>query len=120
MKLKVTPIINTLGTKVYKDFVNKEFNLENLQTYFRNIDNSLNIKYHLDDYIISFKEKEYRFPLPKTINDFINDMNRVGYQLYWTNWMYENLEPKDYLNKNTIKEHYAALLKTIDKSHELL
>jgi hypothetical protein len=58
--------------------------------------------------------------IPTTIDDFINDMNRFGVQLYWTEWIDNNFEPKDYLKSDEIKEYYSNLLLRMGKSHELL
>jgi hypothetical protein len=63
---------------------------------------------------------KYMLSIPKTIDDFINDMYRFNVELYWTNWIDENLEPKDYLHVDKIKDYYADLLGKMGKSHELL
>jgi len=121
MIIKVTPLIDTIGTEDYKTFLRTEFIVNDWgQLKLLDVDNNIDLKFNERDYIITFKNKDFKFPLPKTINDFINDMDRVGYQLYWNKWVYENLDPKDYLNKNDIYNHYKSLLETIEKSHELL
>jgi hypothetical protein len=61
----------------------------------------------------------YMLSIPETLDDFINDMNRFRVQLYWTKWIDNNFEPKDYLDKNEIKAYFADLLKKMGKSHEL-
>lgn len=63
---------------------------------------------------------KYMLSIPETINDFINDMDRFNVQLYWTAWIDENFEPKEYLHKEEIKEYFANLLLKMGKSHELL
>jgi len=63
---------------------------------------------------------KYMLSIPITINDFINDMERFGIQLYWTNWIDLNFEPKDYLHVDEIRTYYANLLGKLGKSHELL
>ena len=62
----------------------------------------------------------HTLPLPKDINDFINDMYRFEVQLFWTEFIDENYEPKDYLKKEEIENYYKDLLKKMGKSHELL
>jgi hypothetical protein len=54
---------------------------------------------------------KYMMAIPKTIDDFINDMQRFGVQLYWTDWIDTNFEPKDYLHIDEIKSYYVNLLK---------
>jgi hypothetical protein len=63
---------------------------------------------------------KYMLSLPKTINEFINDMDRFGIQLYWTTWIDQNFEPKEYLAVDEIKQYYIDLLGKMGKSHELL
>lgn len=63
---------------------------------------------------------KYMLSLPKTLNKFINDMDRFGIQLYWTDKIDELFEPKDYLNENEISNYYSDLLSRLGKSHELL
>ena len=40
--------------------------------------------------------------IPETISDFIDDMVIFGVQLYWTSWIDQNLEPKEYLRVDEI------------------
>lgn len=121
MILKAIPLIDTIGTEEYKTFLKTEFIVNNWSHLkLLDVDDNIDLNFNEGDYIITYESKDFKFPLPKTINDFINDMDRIGYQLYWNNWVYENLEPKDYLNKNNIYDHYKGLLETIEKSHELL
>jgi hypothetical protein len=46
-------------------------------------------------------------------------MNRFGVELYWTRWIDENFEPKEYLHVDDIKKYYVDLLTKLDKSNEL-
>ena len=62
----------------------------------------------------------YQLKTPKTIHDFLNDMDRYGIQLYWTQWIDDNFEPKDYMNKDEIRTYFVNLLTKMGKSHELL
>ena len=58
--------------------------------------------------------------IPQTIDDFINDMNRFEIELYWTNWIDINFEPKEYLKSEEIKTYFINLLTKMGKSNELL
>lgn len=62
----------------------------------------------------------YILNIPRTIDDFINDMNRFAVQLYWTSWIDLNFEPKDYLAVDDIKKYYVSLLSKMGKSYELI
>lgn len=62
----------------------------------------------------------YRLPFPKSVNDFINDMQRFCIELYWTVWIDNNFEPKDYLRKDEIESYYSNLLNRMGKFNELL
>jgi len=63
---------------------------------------------------------KYMLSIPKTIQDFIEDMHRFEIQIYWTDWIDLNFEPKDYLHVDEIRDYYSDLLKKMSKSHELL
>ena len=63
---------------------------------------------------------QYMLSLPETVDGFINDMNRFGVQLYWTEWIDQNFEPKEYLSVDEIKNYWTDLLAKMGKSHELL
>jgi hypothetical protein len=73
--------------------------------------------------IASFKVNDanikYQFPLPKSINHFINIINMFSIQFYWTNWIDENFEPKDYMDKNEIEKYYNDLLTRMGKIDEI-
>ena len=58
--------------------------------------------------------------IPVTIDDFINDLTRLGVLLYWTDWIDQNFEPKEYLAVDEIKNYWTDLLAKMGKSHELL
>lgn len=62
----------------------------------------------------------YMLSIPADLNDFINDMDRFGIQLYWSEWVDKNFEPKEYLESDEIRQYFVDLLKKMDKSHELL
>lgn len=141
---RVSPLILTLGTDSYKIFLTQSFdfnmlfnvngltNINTLFTYWRG-KNMLNyLKFTNDDdivleaystfYTIHGKNfnSEIKLPIPLTINDFIGDMIRYNVQLFWSNWIEENFEPKDYLNIADIPHYYINLLKKMNKSHELI
>jgi hypothetical protein len=61
----------------------------------------------------------YMISIPVTIDDFISDMKRMGVQLYWTNWIDLNFEPKDYLHVDEIHNYFVELLRKMGKSQEL-
>ena len=63
---------------------------------------------------------KYMLSIPKTIDDFINDMDRFEIELYWTNWIDINFEPKEYLKSEEIKTYFINLLTKMGKSNELL
>lgn len=96
---------NMLGW--YKFTYNNKIILEFYSTYYiikKDIENSMN----------------YKLSLPITIDNFINDMNRFGIQLNWSDWIDNNFEPKEYLSVTEIKSYFNDLLSKIGKSHELL
>jgi hypothetical protein len=83
-------------------------------------DDKIVLEFYAETYNINVRTKTYTMPIPKTINDFINDMDRFGIQLYWSEWMDNNFEPKEYLYKDEIQKYFGDLLKKMGKSHELL
>ena len=62
---------------------------------------------------------KYRLPLPRDIDDFVNDMNRFNIDLFWSAWICENFEPKDYLRKEDIEKYFSDLLIKMGKFNEL-
>jgi hypothetical protein len=135
--IKVAPYIQTLRTEEFKMFLSLPFNFNTLNpqnelTLFDcwrskdmvnwhkyTNDDKIVLEVYAESYNIIVKSKTYTLPTPITINDFIGDMNRFNIQLYWTNWIDENFEPKDYLCKDEIRMYYFNLLNKLDKSHEL-
>jgi len=74
------------------------------------------------DYYLVKKIKgnaNYRLALPKDVNDFLNDMNRFGIEIYWSQWIDDNFEPKEYMHKDEISNYFTDLLARMGKSHEL-
>jgi hypothetical protein len=142
---KAVPYSETKGSEKFKKFLAKPFTLDMLYPVFNAAScdtlfegwrgkNMVNWhKFTCDDYVLEFyptyytikKNKpadsiKYMLSIPKTIEDFINDMNRFGVELYWTTWIDENFEPKEYLRVDEIKNYWIDLLAKMGKSHELL
>lgn len=141
--IEVVPFIQTAGSEKFKEFLAKPFLIDMLYPVFG--DKSIGTlfdgwkgedildgykftnkeNYILEfysDYLIIRKENNklsYLLPLSKSIGDFINKMYMFGIQLYWTKWIDENFEPKDYMNKNEIQKYFNDLLNKIGKSNEL-
>lgn len=131
--IKVTPYIATIGDEKFKEFLAKKFETDMLNELFadwrgkdmitwKRFTNGEDIvlEIYADNYKVKNGGKTTEFPMPETINDFINDMQRTGVQLYWSIWIDENFEPKQYLHVNEIEDYYRKLLTKIDKSIELL
>lgn len=141
--IKVVSYIRTLGHERFKEFIDKPFSIDMLFPVFDdksgnllfhgwkgkdmlnwykfiNDDNIILEFYPEETYIIKKNTKSYQLTTPKTINEFIGDMERLGIQLYWSKWIDENFEPKEYLPAEEIKNYYFNLLSKMGKSHELL
>lgn len=141
---RVLPYIETIGSERFKLFLQLPFKLnildkveENNINYevvfdfwrgkkmgnffkFKNEDEII-LEFFATHYEIIIKNKaNQQFPLPDTINDFINDMYRLNVVLYWSNWIDERFEPKEYLSKEGVENYFKDLLKKMDKSHELM
>ena len=144
--INVVPYKETNGSEGFKKFLATPFSIDMLYPVFNDKSRDtlfdewrgkdmLNgwSKFTSDEYTLEFyptyytikKNKpvdsiQYMLSLPTTIDDFINDMNRFGVQLYWTEWIDQNFEPKEYLHVDEIKNYWTALLAKMGKSHELL
>lgn len=130
--IPVVPYIETLGTKNYSEFISTQFNLKQITDYFygwkgkemgnwyKYTDGKITLEFFPTYYNIKITGNSIKLPLPKTLNDFINDMNRLNIDLFWLEWVEKNFEPKDFLPKNEIKNYYKKLLSDIDKGHEIL
>lgn len=143
--IKVSPYIQTIGNEKFKEFLVTSFTIDMLYPVFndkssdtlfdgwreKNMltwnrftnDDKIILEFYPNHYIVRkdvANAAKYMLSLPKTINEFINDMNRFGIQLYWTNKIDEMFEPQDYLHKNEIKQYYSTLLDKLGKSNELL
>ena len=131
--IKVTPFIKTLGTERYKELLSSPFEFSMLETHFTGWNEIVEDYYKkygqgntvisvlpTPQYEIEILGEKYIFPHPKTLNDFINDMDRILIDLFWGSWIEENYEPKDFLPQNEIENYYTELLNSLDKGHELL
>jgi len=139
--LKVSPYIETIGSEKYRNFILQPFDINMLYSVNNNVQVNVlfqgwrgkNMGYYFkftneDNIVIEFRPFSYIIysPLevitllsPKTINDFINDMCRYNVQLYWSDWIINNFEPKEFLNKNEIEDYFFKLLTLMEKSAEL-
>jgi hypothetical protein len=147
--IPVSQYINTLGSEKYKNFLTVPFTVDMLYPVFekscdrifegwrgKNMgswykftnDDKITLEFFVDYYSIgkeanSFKANarvSHKMPFPRNINDFINDMDRFGVKLYWTLWIDQNFEPKEYLETEKIRDYFVDLLSKLDKSQELL
>ena len=143
--IKVAPFTLTTGTEKFKTFITQRFTIDMLYPVFGDKsvitlfdgwkgkdmlnwhkftnDEKIILEFYPNHYTIKKNVANsiiYQLTFPKTINNFINDMNRFDIQIYWTNWIDENFEPKDYMKKEEIAKYFTNLLGRIDKSHEIL
>ena len=135
--IKAVPYKLTKGSEKFKEFLATSFSTDIFNTHFDGWRErgKLNgwTKFVSDDYTLEFyptyytlkKNKPadstaYMLSLPEEIDDFITDMSRFGIQLYWTTWIDENFEPKEYLPVTEIKDYFTDLLGKMGKSHELM
>jgi len=142
--IKAVPYIQTLGRETFKKFVQTPFTLDMLFPVFGDKSTQLLFEgwrgkdmmkwykfIHDDGAVLEFypnkfvlkktgKDVGYELLLPSTINDFINITYQYGIELYWTSWVNENFEPKEYLHVEQIKSYFEDLLGRMGKSHELL
>lgn len=139
------PYSKTKGSEKFKEFLAKPFTVDMLYPVFndqscellfeawrgKNMvnwykftnDDKIILEFYPTYYTVRKDVKDgvtYMLSIPKTIDDFINDMHRFGIPLYWTNWIDQNFEPKEYLHVNEIKNYFTDLLAKMGKSHELL
>ena len=133
--MKVIPYIKTAGSEKFKEFLTLPFGFDQLREKFdgwkvKNMgtwnrcinDDGYTLEIYPNHYIIYHTKGQVKYTLsiPKTLNDFINDMDRLGIQLYWGDWIDNAFEPKDYLHKDEIRDYYFTLLDKLGKSNELL
>lgn len=140
--IKVATYIKTIGCEMFKNFISLPFSIN----FLYNITNEEGInvifdgwhgkdmgswykfyneekivlEFYADHYFIKFPKKDsQKLPLPRTINDFINDMDRFGVEIYWNQWMKDNFEPKDYLYVDDIPKYFNELLIKMQKEEDL-
>ena len=140
---KVATYIQTIGCEMFKKFISLPFSVnllytvtkeegidvifdgwhgKNMGSWFK-VYNEENVvlEFYAGYYFIKSVKKNLseKLPLPRTINDFINDMDRFGVEIFWNQWMEDNFEPKDYLHVDDIPKYFTNLLIKMDKSKEL-
>ena len=143
--IKVVSYSKTKGSENFKNFLNKSFNInmlfpvinenneeilfdgwrgKNMINWYKfTNENNIILEFYPTYYIIKKNIKNeitYTLSTPKTIEEFINDMQRFDIQLYWTNWINLNFEPKEYLHVDEIQTYWINLLEKMNKSFELL
>lgn len=139
----LVPYIETMGSKRFKEFLAKTFVMDmlypvlgessvttlfdnwrgkNMTNWFKFTSDGVVLEFYPEGtYVIKMKTGEtYQLRTPKTIDEFINDMIRFGVPIYWSSWIDENFEPKDYMRFDKIKSYFEDLLTRMGKSHELL
>jgi hypothetical protein len=141
--IKAVPYIQTIGGERFKNFITAPFTIDMLYPIFNKKscdtifdgwkgkdmlgwhkftnDEGFILEFYPDYYLVK-KIKgntNYRLALPKDINDFINDMKRFGIEIYWSQWVDDNFEPKEYMDKEEILNYFTDLLTRMGKSHEL-
>jgi len=134
-----------MGSERFKEFLAKPFTVDMLYPVFNNKsvdtlfdgwrgkdmvnwhkftnDDKIILEFYPTYYTIQKDVKDsikYMMSIPKTIDDFINDMDRFGVQLYWNDWIDIHYEPKEYLETEGIRQYFVDLLGKMGKSHELL
>lgn len=141
--IKVVPFIETICSEKFKIFLCKPFETNMIYSVSNNDtanalftgwrgkdmgswykfvnDDGIVLEFYANEYIIKYPKKATSFTitLPSTLNEFINDLNKYGVQLYWGDWIDEYFEPKEYLRVDEIREYFINLLKKMNKSHEL-
>jgi hypothetical protein len=141
--INVVPFIKTNCRENYKKFLNQPFSVDvlypvfnenSVQTLFEGWkgkdmfnwyrftnDNKIILEFYPDYYRIQKISGNtiYQLSFPLTLNEFVNDMYRFGIQLFWTDNILSNLEPKDILDQENIDTYYTNLLTAMGKSHEI-
>jgi len=140
MKFRALPYIEVKeSNKKYRDFLIQDFELGNLFLFnkksdvlfidwkgvdmhgwfrFVNPNTGVVLEFHKDQYKIKSRDVTYKFPYPRTLNDFISDCNRVGVDLFWyQKRMDELFELRTYLDEEESNKYYKELLTKIDKEN---
>ena len=142
--MKVVPYIQTIGCEMFKKFISLPFSInllysvtpeeginvifdgwhgKNMGTYYKFYNEEhVVLEFYAGYYTVCKNMKKdvpQKLPLPKTINDFINDMDRFEVELFWNQWMNDNFEPKDYLHVDEIPTYFTNLLVKMKKEQDL-
>ena len=128
--VRAVPIKHTLGTDKYKNIINVKFSIDlisNDKSLFKNCyynDNTktlliYNNNLHFENNLITINNK-YVITIPKTISDYIDIMYILNIELYWSDHIIDQLEPKDYFEMGKIRRYYEEMLLLMDKSKELI
>ena len=115
---KIATYIQTIGSEIFKKFILQPFSIN----FLYNVTNEEGVNvifndwhgkdmgnwfklYNEDHVVLEFYAGYYmikygvrdiqKLPLPKTINDFINDMDRFKVPLYWNQWIEDKFEPPE-------------------------
>lgn len=142
---KIATYIQTIGSEIFRKFISLPFSINLLDNIineerinvifdgwhgkdmgnwckFTN-EEKITLEFYANRYnILNGKTKQVQsvqMPLPKTINDFINDMERFEVALFWNQWMEDNFEPKDYLHADDIPKYFNNLLIKMQKEEDL-
>lgn len=141
---KVVPYFLTKGSVKFGEFLRTPFNINMLSTV---DDNQIPVLFagwsgkKVAGWIFEFKSKNcsiifdaanmiqisdnrktYTLTIErvKYLGEFIVLFHILNIDLYWSDWVEENLEPKDYLPEDEIENYYRTLLNDMEKGHELL
>jgi hypothetical protein len=96
----------------FTDWVKVSYGKYNFE--FNNIE--FTVEYYDDSEILN----KYRLPLPKCLDDFINDMYRLNIDIYWTNKIITKYLPNFLIDKNNLENFIRYYLTKIEKEFELL
>lgn len=141
--MRAIPYIQTMGSERFKNFLTVPFSIDMLAPIFgdkscdtifggwrgKNMgnwykfvaDDDTVLEFYPDYYIIKKPKTSinYQMPLPKNVNDFVNDMFRFDISIYWSIWVDVNFEPKEYLDAQGVSDYFKDLLTRMGKIHEL-
>ena len=141
--IKAVPYIQTIGSEKFKQFLTQPFSFDFLFTHknnehtlfegwkwkdmgnwqrFTNEDKVV-LEFYPD---VSYSIKKpttsgnhWQLPIPKTLNDFINDMDRVEVPIYWSEKVDQDFEPKEYLHAEEISKYFTHLLIRMGKTDDI-
>lgn len=77
-----------------------------------NNENDITITIEPNNYTVNISHREFNFPsLPDTIDDFINDLKRIGVKLFWHNNIVEKFGYEEITSNKKIVEYYSIINK---------